>query len=66
VILDLEMPESWPRWLVNIGVALACPFGVTLDVAHLRPWESIRRYVKGVFFKELCSGFVYISSREKV
>jgi demethylmenaquinone methyltransferase/2-methoxy-6-polyprenyl-1,4-benzoquinol methylase len=65
VILDLKMPERWPMWLVKIGVALTRPFGVTLDIANRHPWESIRGYLKEVFFKELYGGFAYISSGEK-
>jgi demethylmenaquinone methyltransferase/2-methoxy-6-polyprenyl-1,4-benzoquinol methylase len=66
VILDLKMPESWPMWLVKIGVTLTSPVGVTLDIANRHPWESIRGYLKVVFFKELYGGFAYISSGGKV
>ena len=66
VILDLKLPENWPAWLVKIGVALTRPFGVTLDIADRHPWESIGRYLKNVFFKNLYGGFAYIVAGEKV
>ena len=60
VILDLKFPENWPTWLVQLFVAISRPFGVTEDLADRHPWESIRRYLTEVDFRELYFGGVYL------
>ena len=42
VVLDLEAPESAPRWLAHLGIALARPFASIDEWILRRPWEVIR------------------------
>ncbi len=64
VIADLRKPESWPELLVNLFVILTRPFGVTIDLADRKPWESVECYLKPVAYEEVYFGAVYISSGE--
>jgi ubiquinone/menaquinone biosynthesis C-methylase UbiE len=64
VVLDLKQPTGAPLWLVELGVVLTRPFGVSLDLAQRHPWESLARYLDPVVFEELYFGFVYISAGE--
>lgn len=60
VILDFKRPDHWPMWLVKFFVLISRPFGVSLDLAERHPWESIRRYLPLVEFKELYFGGLYL------
>jgi demethylmenaquinone methyltransferase/2-methoxy-6-polyprenyl-1,4-benzoquinol methylase len=42
VVLDLKVPDNPPRWLTQLGIALARPFGSIDEWIVRRPWESIR------------------------
>ena len=42
VVLDLKVPDNAPRWLAQVGIALARPFGSIDEWIARRPWEAIR------------------------
>jgi ubiquinone/menaquinone biosynthesis C-methylase UbiE len=43
VVLDLKVPNSTPRWLAQLGIALVRPFGGSIDEwTARRPWEVMR------------------------
>jgi demethylmenaquinone methyltransferase/2-methoxy-6-polyprenyl-1,4-benzoquinol methylase len=42
VVLDLKVPDNPPRWLAQLGIALARPFGSIDEWIVRRPWEAIR------------------------
>jgi demethylmenaquinone methyltransferase/2-methoxy-6-polyprenyl-1,4-benzoquinol methylase len=42
-VLDLKIPESWPKWLVSLVVPIVRPFAVTDEWVARRPWETIER-----------------------
>jgi ubiquinone/menaquinone biosynthesis C-methylase UbiE len=42
VVLDLKVPDDAPRWLAQLGIALARPFGSIDEWVMRRPWEAIR------------------------
>jgi ubiquinone/menaquinone biosynthesis C-methylase UbiE len=42
VVLDLKVSDSAPRWLEQLGIALARPFGSIDEWIMRRPWEAIR------------------------
>ena len=42
VVLDLKAPDNTPRWLAQLGIALARPFGSIDEWLVHRPWEVIR------------------------
>lgn len=62
VILDLKKPNGWPMFLVRFGAWITKPFGVTLEMADRRPWESVNRYLENTSFEGLYGGFAYIST----
>ena len=41
-VLDLKIPGNAPRWLSQLGIALARPFGSIDQWIERRPWEAIR------------------------
>jgi ubiquinone/menaquinone biosynthesis C-methylase UbiE len=42
VVLDLKVPDSAPRWLAQLGIAIGRPFGSIEEWTARRPWEMIR------------------------
>ena len=42
VVLDLEVPGHAPRWLAQLGMAVARPFASIDEWVVRRPWEAIR------------------------
>jgi len=60
VILDFKKPGNWPLWLVKLFVVFTRPFGVSLDLAERHPWESIRRHLAVLEFRELYFGSIYL------
>lgn len=64
-ILDMKEPDNWPSWLVRLAVWLNRPFGVSLELANRHPWESIRKNLMEVEFKEYYLGALYLCVGEK-
>lgn len=63
-VFDMKRPEGWPEPLVRLVAWLNRPYGVSLDLAQRRPWESIRRSLHQVVFQELYGGMLYLSVGE--
>jgi ubiquinone/menaquinone biosynthesis C-methylase UbiE len=42
VVLDLKAPDKAPRWLAQLGIAVARPFGSIDEWFVRRPWEAVR------------------------
>lgn len=61
VVADLKLPESGLSRIAPILVPLCRPFGVTLDLSHRHPWESIRKHMGNVVMEEVYFGFAYIA-----
>jgi len=64
VILDLKRPNNAPPWLVNLGLAITRPFGVSLDMTKRHPWESLERHMVNTTFEDLYFGFAYLAVGE--
>jgi hypothetical protein len=60
VIVDFKKPDKWPIWIIKSFVTLTSPFGVSLDIAHRHPWESVARYMTVVEYRELYFGALYL------
>ena len=43
VVLDLKVPDRWPKWLVSLILPLVRPFAVTDEWLARRPWETIQQ-----------------------
>jgi ubiquinone/menaquinone biosynthesis C-methylase UbiE len=65
VIADFKKADRWPLWLVNLGVLITKPFGVTLDLTDRKPWEVMRKYFSRVDVMEFFAGSMYIATGEK-
>ncbi|MEQ9398922.1 MAG: methyltransferase domain-containing protein [Longimicrobiales bacterium] len=61
VLLGLKHPEGWPDWLVDLGVWINRPFGVSRDYAEFRPWQSLRQYFTEIEFREMLAGAAYMA-----
>lgn len=61
VIYGLKRPERWPRWLVQLGIWVNRPFGVSEEYAALRPFESLRRHMREIEHREFYAGAAYLS-----
>ena len=68
-LLELQIPEKWPSWMVNIGVWLMKPFAVTDEWLERRPWESIQKSLReqldDVSMTTMYLGLTYIIAGSK-
>lgn len=64
-VFDMKEPAGWPAWLVRLAAWLNRPFGVSLDLADRHPWESIRRHLTEIDYKEYYFGAVYLCVGKK-
>ena len=69
VLLELQIPPSWPAWLGTSALTLMKPFAVTNEWANQRPWEMLQSTTKRLFnnvkVSERYFGLTYIISGEK-
>jgi demethylmenaquinone methyltransferase/2-methoxy-6-polyprenyl-1,4-benzoquinol methylase len=63
-ILDLRRPP-WPDALVRFAAWLNRPFGVTVDLGERHPWESMRRHLANVQYREYYFGAIYLCVGER-
>ena len=42
-LLELQMPNYWPDWLIGIAMALIRPFTLSDEWLERRPWQTIGR-----------------------
>ncbi|VAX27810.1 hypothetical protein MNBD_IGNAVI01-219 [hydrothermal vent metagenome] len=61
VVCDFKKPDQYPDWLINLGVFITKPFGVSLDLADRKPWKDMEKYFLKVEVKEIFGGFAYIA-----
>jgi ubiquinone/menaquinone biosynthesis C-methylase UbiE len=66
VVLDLKAPDSAPRLLAQLGVALGRPLGSIDEWLERRPWEGIRAAMQDVLgnlsWSELCFGTAFLAA----
>ncbi|MEA3247394.1 MAG: class I SAM-dependent methyltransferase [Gemmatimonadota bacterium] len=65
VVVDFKAPPAWPEWTLHAVVPLLRPFGVTLDLRHHHPWESLANHLHLVAMEERYFGTTYIAVGEK-
>ena len=63
-VLDFKRPENYPEWLVRFMVWLNKPYGVSIDQLKRHPWESMRRHLHEVTWREYYLGILYLSVGE--
>ena len=64
-LLGLKHPESWPRWLIDIGILLTKSFGVSREYEEFQPWIPAREHLREVHFREFLFGCAYEFVGEK-
>ncbi len=65
-VLDMKEPDAWPSWLVRLAAWMNMPYGVSLELADRHPWESIRKHLTEIQFREYFFGALYLAVGEKV
>lgn len=46
VLLELQIPENWPGWLVDVAIAFIQPFALAEEWQERKPWQTIRRAMR--------------------
>jgi ubiquinone/menaquinone biosynthesis C-methylase UbiE len=68
-LLELQIPENWPDWMIKAGLWLMKPFAVTDEWLNRRPWKSIRQTMQAqladVSTTEMYLGLTYIIAGKK-
>jgi demethylmenaquinone methyltransferase/2-methoxy-6-polyprenyl-1,4-benzoquinol methylase len=59
-LLGLKHPEKWPDWIIEVGIWLNKPFGVSRDYESFQPWKSVQQHMKVLKFKEIYFGAAYL------
>ena len=66
VVLDLKAPDNAPRWLAQLGVAVARPFGSIDEWLARRPWDALRAAMEDelvdLSWTELCFGTAFLAA----
>ncbi|GAA1448808.1 hypothetical protein GCM10009617_35950 [Leifsonia poae] len=66
VVLDLKIPDSTPRWLSKVGVAVVHTSGSLDEWVARRPWETIREAMQAsledLTWTELCFGTAFLAA----
>ena len=65
-VYGLKRPEKWPEWLIGLGAWINKPFGVSRDYESFRPYESERRNLREVQYREFLLGAAYLCVGEKI
>jgi len=63
-LLGLKHPEKWPDWLIELGIWLNKPFGVSREYEKFRPWEAAAAHMEIIEYRELLFGAAYFCVAE--
>ena len=55
-VYGLKHPERWPAWLIQLGVWITAPFGVSRAYETFRPYEAVREHLSEVEYREFLFG----------
>ena len=65
VVLDLKAPDNAPRWLAQLGIAVARRFGSIDEWVARRPWDALRAAMEhelvDLSWTELCFGTAFLA-----
>lgn len=68
-LLEFQVRDVWPDWLVNVGMWLVKPFAMTDEWLARRPWEMIQQTIQAqltaVTITEKYQGVTYIIAGTK-
>lgn len=69
VLLDLQIPQTWPSLLKTAAITLMKPFAITQEWVDQKPWMTIQRTVNRLFsyvkVEQYYFGLTYLISGEK-
>jgi len=64
-VYGLKHPERWPAWLVQLGVWITAPFGVSRAYETFRPYEAVREHLSEIEYREFLLGAAYLCVGER-
>ena len=64
-VYGLKHPERWPAWLVQLGVWMTAPFGVSRSYETFRPYEAVREHLSEIGYREFLFGVAYLCVGER-
>ncbi|MDB9529736.1 methyltransferase domain-containing protein [Oscillatoria sp. CS-180] len=66
VILDVKIPDFWPKWPLKLYTFFSSFFKNSQSGKIEYPWQSIQRYLERIEFEELFLDGVYLCVGKKV
>lgn len=64
-VYGLKHPESWPTWLIELGIWVTAPFGVSREYESLRPYEAVRGHLSEIEYREFLFEAAYLCVGER-
>ena len=64
-VYGLKHPQRWPAWLVQLGVWVTAPFGVSRAYETFRPYEAVREHLSEIEYCEFLFGAAYLCVGER-
>ena len=64
-VYGLKHPERWPAWLVQLGVWITSPFGVTPEYETFKPYAAVLEHLRKVEYREFMFGAAYLCVGER-
>ena len=65
-LLGLKHPDGWPDWLIELGIKLNRPFGVSREYEDFRPWQAAQEHLSVIYVEEHLFGAAYSCVAEKI
>ena len=65
-LLGLKHPDGWPDWLIELGIKLNHPFGVSREYEDFRPWQAAQEHLSVIYVEEHLFGAAYSCVAEKI
>lgn len=64
-LYGLKHPERWPVWLIQLGVWITSPFGVSREYEKFKPYDSVLKHLRKVDYREFLFGAAYLCVGER-
>ncbi len=65
-VYGLKHPERWPDWLVQLGVWITSPFGVSREYETFRPYAAVFEHLSKVEYREFLFGTAYLCVGKRI
>ena len=64
-VYGLKHPERWPGWLVQLGVWISSPFGVSREYETFKPYDAVLKHLDKIEYREFLFGAAYLCVGER-